>query len=106
VRLEEFSRNGEPVTSCVIECDSRTREDREAAQARATAASHRETDIAVLKAIRDHDVTSQRALRDYVGLGYEIVMRSLSRVLQEGWATRPRRQRDPYALTDAGKALL
>ena len=52
------------LTSCVIDDDRRTREEREAEQVQAVEAEHRETDLAVLRAMKDYpEATSISRLR-------------------------------------------
>jgi AAA domain len=106
VELAESNGRGEPVTSCVIERDRRTREDREAEQAHAADTAHRATDLAVLRAIRDYpDATNSRRLRTYLNLRYDAVQDAVSRILRAQWATEGKRGQ-PYVLTEAGRCQI
>src|SRR5437773_5214312 len=107
VPLNEADRRGQPMTSCLIERDRRTRQDREAEHDQAVAVAHRDTDLRVLRCLRDHpDATSLRVIRHYVALGDPAVRAAVGRILQGGWAEPPGRQRQPYTVTAAGHAAL
>ncbi len=108
VNLLLANRYGEPVTSCVIERDRRTREDRETEQARAAESEQRATDRVVLQAIatRPEAATSQDRIRLLVGLRRDPVYAALARLLARGWLAPPARQRHPYTVTAAGRAAL
>lgn len=97
-----------PVTSCVIDHDRRTREDREAEATAAADRQQHEIDREMLRAILKHPdaATSQNGLRLLVGLRRDAVSESVSRLLQHGWVRLPSRQRQPYTLTDAGREAL
>lgn len=97
--------HGQPLSSCVIERDRRTPEDREAEAADRRAAADRKLDLAVLRVMRDTKATSQTAVREHVGGRQNDVVASISRLLQAGWATRPA-QRQPFVLTETGHAAL
>jgi len=100
-------RWGNPVTSCLIYPDPRTREDREAESARAAEAVDREQDRALLRVIRDHpEATSQRLLRALVRTKSEVFNAALDGLILAGLVTPPPKQRTPYALTPAGLAAL
>ena len=47
----------------------------------------------------------QSALREIVGLRSNDVTQAIGRILRAGWV-QPRRQRQPYMLTEAGRAAL
>ena len=100
-------RWGQPVTSCIIERDLRTREDRDAEHARATEAAHRDLDGRVLRAILEHPeaATSQDRLRVLLAMRKTVVADAVSRLLQRGWIVSSRRGQ-PYLVTDAGRAAL
>ena len=104
VDLNEMDTHGEPVTSCIIERDRRTREDREAEHQQAVNAEHRKVDQTVLKAMVDFPAaTSIARLRPYVGLRTGVVTDAVGRILRAGWAVEgPRGQ--PYTVTAAGRA--
>lgn len=96
-----------PRTSCVIVRDTRTREDREAEDTRTADAARLTTDRAVLRVLRDHpEASSQRLVRAHAGLSSTVVADSLARILRQGWAVPPARQRQPYTLTSAGSSAL
>ncbi|MFB3855010.1 MAG: AAA family ATPase [Vicinamibacterales bacterium] len=100
-------RWGQPATSCIIERDYRTREDREAEQAAATAAADRVTDLRVLGVLRDHPTARSRdTIAAIVGMRGGLVQAALGRILRAGWALPPERQRQPYHLTDLGLGVL
>ena len=106
VELAEMDQHGQPVTSCVIERDRRTREDREAETRAATARAHRAADVLVLRTLRDHAVTSKESLRAHVVLRRDDATEALARILAAGWAEPPLRQRLPYTVTATGLAAL
>jgi hypothetical protein len=106
VELLEMDRYGEPVTSCVIERDRRTREDRDAERAQVVNLANRATDGAVLQAMQAYpDATSISRLRPYVGLRTEDVSAAVARILRAGWATEGKRGQ-PYTVTAAGEARI
>jgi hypothetical protein len=97
---------GYPLTSCLIEPDRRTREDRQAEATLAAEAKHQQTDVAVLKAMRDFpQATSIARLRRYVGLGTTTVSDAVARILCAGWATEGLRGQ-PFTITAAGHEQL
>jgi hypothetical protein len=99
-------RWGEPVTSCVIDSDRRSREDREAEQVSATEAAQRAVDLKVLQAMHDYPTaTSIRVLRAQVALGEAIVTAAVGRIVRAGWAAPGRRQ-EPYQVLPAGYQVL
>lgn len=107
VELDERDRYGRPVTTCVIERDRRTREDREAAERQATDAETRAVDLRVLAVMRDHpEATSVRSIREYAAIGEPNLRASIARILTASWATPPSRQRQPYVVTPVGLAAL
>lgn len=103
----ERDRYGRPVTSCVVERDPRSWEDREAERAEAAATEQRAVDLRTLRAIVEHpdDSTSQDRLRLRLGGRKTTVSESLSRLIQAGWII-PGKQRQPYLVTAAGRAAL
>ena len=106
VELMERDRHGDPVTSCVIDDDRRSREDREAERIASHEATLAEADVAVLRAMRDYPAaTSVARLRPYVGQRTEIVSESVARILRANLALAGKRGQ-PYTLTDAGLARL
>lgn len=99
-------RWGRPVTSCVIEADGRTREDREAEAATKAEAETRELDLRVLRTMRDFPTaTSIRTLRTLVGAGDSAVAAAVARILRAGWAQSGKRS-EPFAVQPAGHRVL
>jgi hypothetical protein len=99
---DRFTRYGEPVTSCIIASDPRTREDRDAEHRQAVAAAHRLTALAVLRAMRDYpSATSISKIRPYVNRRTEDVSEAVSYILRAGWAVEGERGK-PYTLTPDG----
>jgi GNAT superfamily N-acetyltransferase len=104
--LETEPGRYDPVTTCLIARDPRTRDDRETARQTATAAAHRAADLAVLRAMRDYPAaTSIQTLRPYVGQGYGPLSEAVARLLREHLALAGKRGA-PFLLTDAGRAAL
>ncbi len=102
-----MDRWGQPVTSCIIGRDRRSREDREAEQGAKQQAAERAVDVKVLRVLRDHaDATSLRTIRAYAAMSEPVVRDAMSRILAAGWATPPAKQRHPYTLTGAGLAAV
>lgn len=106
VELLRTNGYGEPMTSCVIERDTRSQADREAEAAAAVTAEDHDIDVKVLKTMRDYPAaTSQRALRTYVGLGTDAVLGAIGRLLRSGLALEGRRGQ-PYQVTLKGLEFL
>ena len=107
VDLNESNGHGEPVTSCVIASDQRSRADREAEAAALIEQQQRAADLQTLRVVVDHpEATSQDRLRQILNVQKVAVSDSLSRLLNHGWMRLPARQRQPYIVTEAGvKAL-
>jgi len=106
VHFAEVDRHGRPVTSCVIDQDSRTAADRQAEQQHTMEAEQRATDLSVLRVIRDYPTaTSITALRPYIGLRTELVKQSVDRILRANLVLMGKRGQ-PYTLTEAGLATL
>jgi hypothetical protein len=106
VTLYEIDRHGEPVTSCIIDHDRRSREDREAERIAAVEATLHEIDLVVLRAMRDYPAaTSIARLRPYVGQRTGLVSDAVARILRASLALEGKRGQ-PYTLTDAGRARL
>jgi hypothetical protein len=95
-----------PVTSCVIDRDMRTREDREAAQAQATDAAHYDADLKMLRQLTTQRMTSQDQLRVALAWKRDLVGETLARLIQRGWVLPPEKQRRPFVVTPAGVAAL
>jgi hypothetical protein len=106
VALLELDRRGEPVTSCVIDSDRRSREDREAERIASVEATRHAMDHAVLRAMRDYPAaTSIARLRPYVAQRTEMVSDAVARILREKLAIEGKRGQ-PYTLTEAGLVRL
>ena len=101
-------RWGNAVTSCVVESDHRSREDREAEQTRTAEAEGRVLDIRTLKVIveRPDLATSLDKIRLALGLARPVAYESVSRTIRRGWTAPPVAQRQPYTVTPAGAAAL
>jgi hypothetical protein len=101
-------RWGNAVTSCVVESDHRSREDREAEQTRTAEAEGRVLDIRTLKVIveRPDLATSLDKIRLALGLARPVAYESVSRTIRRGWTAPPAAQRQPYTVTPAGAAAL
>ena len=107
VELNEMDAHDEPVTSCVIEQDRRTCEDREAEVAATVRAEHRALDRRTLKAISDRPevATSQDGIRMLVGRSKDIVRASLTRLVTTGYVV-PGTRSQPYTVTTEGEEWL
>jgi hypothetical protein len=101
----EHDGAGQPRTSCVIDRDRRSREDREADRAHAATTADQATDIAVLRAMHAYPgATSISRLRSYVGLRTEAVSDGVARILRAGSAAEGKRGQ-PFIVTPAGLTL-
>jgi len=107
VELNEMDTRGEPVTSCVIEPDRRTREDRDAEVRAVADREQHQADMATLQVIaeRPEMATSQDSLRLALGTRKAAVSESLSRLVRRG-CVLPGRRNQPYTVTDAGRVAL
>ena len=103
VELLRMNRRGEPVTSCVIERDPKSREDREAEAKRAD----HELDVKVLRVIVEHPeiATSGDRIRPLVGARKEAVVESIAR-LTHGRFVLPGGRGKPFRVTEAGRAVV
>lgn len=108
VELNEANEQGQPVTSCVIEPDRRTRQDREADETAAADAGSRAVDLKTLRLIdsRPDVATSQDRIRLALGARRDLAYASIERLLSRGWVAIPARQRQPYTLTLKGRQAL
>jgi AAA domain-containing protein len=105
VNVLGFDARGNPLTSCVIVRDPRTRMDREAAVAAVIASAERELDVRVLRVIRDCPTATSRALiRERVKAGKVAVFDSVARLLDGNLITEGKRG-EPFVLTPAGEHL-
>ena len=102
-----IDRWGKPVTSCVIEEDRRSPEDRKAEEARVTDAEHDAVDRRTLHILASRpDLTSQERVRAAVNRERKAVYASLERLIDQGLVLPPKAQRQPYTVTAAGEAML
>lgn len=108
VELAELDRHGRPVTSCVIERDRRTPEDRKDAERQEAETAARALDLRTLRLMADRpDVAkSQDQIRRALGTRRDDAYASISRLIDRGWALPPERQRQPYIVTAAGQTAL
>jgi hypothetical protein len=105
VELLGIDRHGQTITSCIIERDLRSREDRDAERSTALSAANAETDLLVLRAMTNPTATSVSRLRACVGLRTGIVSDAVARILSARLATEGRRG-EPFAVTEAGLTRL
>ena len=107
VDIDDVDADGYPVTTCLIERDPRSRDEREGEAKAAVDTLLRTQEIRVLRGITKHPdlATSLRQIRVLVGLGSQIVADAVTRCIGNGWLT-PGERRQPYALTDAGRKVL
>jgi hypothetical protein len=107
VYLDELDRHGHPLTSCVVELDRRSREEREADQTSATDAEARALDVQILRAIAERPdlATSQDRLRMLLNIRKTLIGESLGRLVRQQWIA-PGRRNQPFTLTDAGRLAL
>jgi hypothetical protein len=106
VDLPGFDRWGKPLSSCVIERDLASREDREQAEAAEREAQLWELAMRVLRTIKEHpEATSHRHLRSLVGCKMDSLDLTISTLLLRRLVTRGKRG-EPYGLTAAGEEAL
>lgn len=111
VDLLESDTHGQPITSCIIERDGRTPAEVEA-EHEATAAREREEqqfiDQTVLRMVAQRpDLNSSvQKMAGSAGVRKDTVQRAVDRLIAAGFVLAPAKQRQPYALTDAGRAQL
>jgi hypothetical protein len=108
VDLHERDRHGRPRTSCIIDRDPRTPDERAEAERVAREESQHSLDVRLLHLMRDKPnlTTSKEAIRDALGLGAPAVRASVARLLERGWIQPPEKQRLPYRVTDAGRQVV
>ena len=95
VCVAEFDDYGQPRTTCIVERDTRRREDLEAAAANAEAEALAELDQKALEIIEAHDIKSQGDLRARLRCRRDDVAPLIARLEDAGRITR-RGQRDPW----------
>ena len=100
-------RYGRPLTSCVIEADTCTPEQRAADQKTALDRDTSAFDLRTLRMIADRPdmATSQDKLRMILGVRKGQVGDALTRLTDRGWAL-PGARSKPYTVTDTGRAAL
>lgn len=103
----EVDRHGQPVTSCVIEADRRSREDRASEAAEATASAERAVDLKTLRVIVDRPelATSIDRIRVALGARKAVASESVARLVRLGWVL-PGGRGEPYSLTSEGAGAL
>jgi hypothetical protein len=108
VDLPIVGPDGLPRTSCLIERDPRSGEEREAASRAAADEANAAVDLRVLKLIAEKPAmaTSVRQMRAAVALGTAAVTDAVVRLLTRDWIVPPAKQREPYTVTDAGRDAL
>lgn len=107
VDLGGFDQHGHPLTSCVMEPDTRPAEDPagETRRAEERSAAEAEIDAAILLAIQTHpvEVTSTERIRGFVGRSKPEVTASVDRLIASGRVLPPSRQRAPYTLSGGSR---
>jgi hypothetical protein len=106
VSLNEMDPRGQPVTSCVIDRDHRSREMMRAEKAAEIAKASATLDTVVLRAIRDHPAaTSNNLLQPFVGQRAAVVRDAVARLLGNGLLIKGIRNH-PFTITTAGLEVL
>ncbi len=106
VDLPGFDCWGEPLSSCIVERDTTTREDRERATAARLDAEAQAQERALLHAILEYpEATSINLLRPRVGWGKSTVADVVARALRERLIVEGKRGA-PYQITTGGRDLL
>jgi len=108
VELSERTRKGDLVTSCIVDTDRRTPADKEAATVARVDRAERPNDLKILRAMADHPdlATSQERLRLLLGIRRNTINDACARLLRKDWIRLPVKQRQPYAVTEAGQEAL
>jgi uncharacterized protein YjhX (UPF0386 family) len=107
VALNGFDEWGDPRSSCLIEEDRRSREDREQAETAQRQAEEWELDLRTLRAIADHPelATSQDRVRQLLACKKDQARDSITRLLMQRLLVAGRRG-EPYRLTSEGLEAL
>ncbi len=100
-----LDRYGNPLSSCILAPDTRSREDVEAVRAAKRDAEDQRLDLEVLAVMAEHPVTNQERVRSLVGGNKGTVGAAVTRVLRAGWAAKSGR-REPYSVTESGRQAL
>jgi len=105
VTLNEMDARGQPVTSCIIERNRQTKEDREAALTAERERRDQDIDRHILQVLVKHPdaATSQDALRMRLGMKRDAVYAAVIRLIDRGWVQPPIKQRQPYSVTEVGR---
>jgi hypothetical protein len=108
VELGICDADGRPLTSCIIEPDTRTAIDRAADEAAKTEGDHHVADLQLLRLVssRPDLARSAVALRAGLGVKQTRVEETIARLLQAGHLARPEKQRHPYTITAEGCRVL
>lgn len=106
VDVPGFDRHGNPLSSCIVTADTRTRLDVEAGRAAELAAADRRLDLEVLQVMADHpEATNRERVRSLVRGNKLAVGDAITRVLRSKWATEGKRG-EPYTVTPDGREAL
>jgi hypothetical protein len=98
---------GEPATTCLISADRRTREEREAEEAKATEAELLKLDLRILGIVAHRpDLTSKTGIRATAGVSRDAAYAAIERLVTRGWLFVPGKKGNPYKVTEAGSAEL
>lgn len=101
-----FDTWGNPLSSCIVIPDARSKADRQAEEQAESAAVDRALDLKVLAVVRDcPGATSREKVRAYVGVIKARVDESMGRLLRDGHILDGGRGK-PYTVTEAGIRLL
>jgi AAA domain/DnaB-like helicase N terminal domain len=101
-----LDRWGDPLSSCIVERDTTTREDREKAAAAQLEASDLEEERELLAVIAAHpEATSVDRIRVRACWGKPRTAEVIARLLRKNWLVEGRRG-SPYVLTPAGQQVL
>lgn len=107
VELAETDAHGRRKSTCVIEPDIRSREDREAEKAAEIKRQQDALDGQLMRLIasRPEVAQSQDTLRAAAGVRKDAVVQSISRLLSAGLIS-PKARQQPYTLTEQGRTAL
>lgn len=109
VDLHQVDRHGRPVTSCIIQRDTRSADDVAADRVHAEEHAQRQTDLQLLRFIQQHTrlAGSKESIRTGIGLRRSAVYESVARLLQLEWIEPPARQRgSAYTVSALGRTVL
>lgn len=107
VTFTDTDTHGKPLSSCVIDPDPKTASDHDADKRAKTAADDAVLDRRILTAILQHpEATSQAKLRVVVGCGKMPFEAGLARLFANQLIGFPVKERQPYTVTEHGRAFL